>query len=232
LDVKATVLHYDDVFGGGCPTTTQCRFYYEPHFARYEERDLHDKKGNPSAGTTFVWTDEGLFLIDHQQKNCTFWSSQTCQQIRQVRTQMPERTFWDRFWKGYSLLLTGPAYCSEPDDVLPLFLSKDTKKQQQRFDFKVTQHDKQIFLRAMPKQKNERFQEIDLLLDAISYQLLAHRSVLKSGDSTVHVFDHVKVNTPPSDRAELIKAVPQGYRLERADDMLFGRKDARQEHTR
>jgi hypothetical protein len=213
LDAKLEIIHYNRVFSDKQPVCTQGRFYYEaPNFARYESGTEH-----------IVWSSEGLFINNKQDKTCMFWSSQTIQTVQQSMGQMPETTFWQRLWKGYCSMFTLPARLSQQDDLLPLFLNINIQREKQRFDFTIQERDGKIIVKAIPKLKKETFREIDVMLDADSYLLLAHRLIAVSGDITVRVFDNMMINKAPPDREVMITPIPPGYDVFKAEDM-FGSK--------
>jgi hypothetical protein len=237
LDVKFTVVRYDE-FDHDCPKTLCARFYYEaPSFARYEILDSGKAKAHAPSRTerAFVWTAEGLFLVSRGEKTCEFWPTHTMARVRESIEKMPERTWWERFSKGYSLLAGWPAEFATSDDFLPLLLNKNTQAQRQRFDIRIEQRDGRVILAAVPKQKSPIFREVQVMLEKGSYRLVAHQVVTTSGnkgDTTVHVVEGLKVNSRPPDRDELLTAVPAGYKVIRAEELIFGRGDRQHERAR
>ena len=125
LDAELEIIKYSPVFSSERPVCTRGHFYYvAPDFARYEcgtehGGDLSDRSITPAS---FVWTSEGLFINNKQDKTCLFWSSHAIQTAQQRIKQMPGTTFCERLWKGYTaMLFMWPAMMSKPDDLLPLF---------------------------------------------------------------------------------------------------------------
>lgn len=222
LDAKLTVLRYNAFHGDGNPEIMQGRFYYEaPSFARYQTREGRAAKdgGLPSIREDVVWTSDGVYCVHHRDKTCEFWPAKLTATARQELEKKPTRTCWDRF------LAFGLALASGPEYHLPLVVNVDA--QRPRFNFQVRRRDGRIVLEAKPKQSDSVFEEIDLMLDADSYRLLAHQSVLSApSDRIVHLFDDVKLNRFPPDRDTLTTPVPTGYKLLQFGDdsrTLFGR---------
>jgi len=217
IDATMTVLRYD-AFHTDRPKTCNGRFYFEaPNLARYE---IHPspRTGKVLDGSdTYVWTAEGLFLVNHHDRTCQFWSSQAMTTAREAMDQMPEGTWLERFSKGYALFFAWPAQFARPDDLLPLFLNTNTQTQRQRYDIRAEERDGRIVILAVPKQRNRIFREVQVMLEKDSYRLVAHQLISTSGDRTVHVFDDLKLNKSPSDRDMLIRPVPVGYRVIQAD---------------
>lgn len=211
LDAKLTVLRYDAFHADGDPVKSHARFYYEaPNFARYQTQGGH--------GKDFVWTAEGVFYLRHQDKTCQFWPSSLDAAVRAEFTRAPEGTWFDRFIKRLSLAAAAHALFSRPEELLPLVVNVDA--QRSRFDFQVQHTDGMIVLQAKPKQHDVLFQKVDLMLDADTYALVAHRSIdaQNPNDKVVHVFDEVKINSKPADRQALLNIVPSGYKVERLGD--------------
>ena len=157
LDAKVTVYRYDPVFRDNNPIISHGRVYYEaPNFARYEigiEEGQHGKATgswrSQETPETIVWTDNGLFYIDHRDKTCRFSSSEGIQFARKRLEQMPENSVWERFCKKLSQAILWPTQFTKPDDVL--FLNTDTHAKQQRFDFTAENREGKIMVKAVPK---------------------------------------------------------------------------------
>jgi outer membrane lipoprotein-sorting protein len=220
FDAQFTRITYDPVFDR--EQRSQGRFYFEAPDRGYFGDD---------TSIAFVWTDVGSFVVDHRNKTSMLCPRETIHLVRRQIGQMPTDTFWQRLRKQCTLAVAA-TFC--PEELLPAFLNLSTQAECQRFDFTVEQRDGKLLLKAVPKKQQDRgfYREINVMLDADSYLLLAYRTIDPSGDRTVYLFSDTKINKRPSDRDTLLTAVLPGYRLLRADETVFGVNGSEQQYKR
>ena len=192
FDVTFTRLDTDENFNVN-ERSQSGRFYWKaPNEGFYEIDSLW----------LVIWNADGFCLVDPLKKNYSRWSTADMEQGREALAEVENLSGWQSFWGFFGKLALAPLYFADADSVMPLCTKIDAQAIKERFDLEWRVDDGRSFVAARPKVATDtrQFQQIDVLLAADTYEVLAHRVCRVSGERVVHIFEGAKLNKTPADR--------------------------------